>query len=114
MHPYHGIIPKAKDPIAIKALTKKIVPGQVIRLDELYFQVDNATLNKNSFKILDELYAYLAKNQSVKLKSEVIQMEFLQKVMQIRTTERARRKAIISKKEYKPVSPSKGMASVTL
>ena len=65
--PITEIIPKAKEPIAIKALTKKIVPGQVIRLDELYFQADNATLNKNSFKILDELYAFLAKNQSVKI-----------------------------------------------
>lgn len=65
--PITEILPKEKEPVAIKALTKKIVPGQVIRLDELYFQADNATLNKNSFKILDELYAYLAKNQSVKI-----------------------------------------------
>lgn len=56
-----------KEPVAIKELTKKITPGQVIRLDELYFQADNSTLSKSSNKVLDELYTFLAKNKSVKI-----------------------------------------------
>lgn len=56
-----------KEPVTIKEFTKKITPGQVIRLDELYFQADNATLNKNSYKVLDEVFTFLTKNKSVKI-----------------------------------------------
>ena len=56
-----------KEPVTIKEFTKKITPGQVIRLDELYFQADNSTLNKTSYKVLDEVYTFLNKNKTVKI-----------------------------------------------
>lgn len=56
-----------KDPVTIKALAERVTPGQIIRLDELYFQADNSTLNKTSYKVLDEVYRFLVKNKNVRI-----------------------------------------------
>lgn len=56
-----------KEPVTIKALAEKVTPGQIIRLDELYFQADNSTLNKTSYKVLDEVYRFLLKNKNVRI-----------------------------------------------
>lgn len=74
--PYNGnilldeaspIIEIVEKPNTVKELAQKVTTGQIIRLDELYFKADKSTLDKTSYKVLDELFRFMVKNKTVKI-----------------------------------------------
>lgn len=58
--------PKAKENSTIAALkSNKVKAGQIIRIDELYFQADTSNINPSSFNVLNEVFNFLKKNKNV-------------------------------------------------
>ena len=43
----------------------KLVKGQTIRIDKLYFEADSSKIKETSFEVLDEIYEFLATNDDV-------------------------------------------------
>ncbi len=57
--------PKVVEKSTVSALNSKVKPGQIIRIDELYFQADTSNINPSSYKILDEVYKFMMRNRRV-------------------------------------------------
>ncbi len=56
-----------KTPVILKELENpaKLIKGQTIRMDQLYFPADSATITKSSVPVLNEVYDFLQSNPKV-------------------------------------------------
>ncbi len=45
----------------------KLVIGQTLRINKLYFEADSSTISQTSFEVLDEVYDFLATNENVSI-----------------------------------------------
>lgn len=127
--PYNGnilvdnagpIVEIVDKPITVKELNQKVTPGQIIRLDELYFKADKSDLDKSSYKVLDEVYLFMTRNRDVKIEigghtNGVPSKEYCDKLSKSRAKEVADyliRKGIDrSRVTYKGYGKSKPIAS---
>ena len=58
--------PKSQENSTIAALkSNKVKTGQIIRIDELYFDADTSRISPSSYKVLNEVYTFLRKNPKV-------------------------------------------------
>ena len=81
-----------ESPVTVKELTQKVTPGQIIKLDQLYFKADNSSLDKNSHKVLNEVVDFMQRNEAVKIEigghtNGVPSVEYCQKLSSARARE---------------------------
>ena len=59
-------VPKPPKNRILKNLDRsKIVKGQTIRIDNLYFEADSATIDSNSYDVLEEIAYFLSQNEDI-------------------------------------------------
>lgn len=58
--------PEEEKPVSIAELRREdLKEGQTIRIDKLFFEVDKAVINENSYEVLSEIYLFMSRNQDV-------------------------------------------------
>ncbi|MFQ5446663.1 MAG: OmpA family protein [Saprospiraceae bacterium] len=57
--------PEKKEKILARLDRQKLKKGQTIRIDQLYFKADSASITEESYPVLEEIYDFLASNPDV-------------------------------------------------